>query len=169
MAVSYRCPTVGVMVSLGWLSAATPAIAAGAVKLLSSIVVGNAQHRLERQIASHGEIIKNLPEGPARDGLLEVLATEVKVLAQRVEERLYRRLDRNNLAAIIAVLVVSTIVAVVVWRWHPAAHWLDVASGIFAVLVGALGFLLATVGVLANPWETTRPPDTPPEPPSESG
>jgi K+-sensing histidine kinase KdpD len=136
--------------SLAWLPAAIPAIAATAVKVVPALVTGSSEHRLERQLRRHIELLATLPEGTDKDQLTRLIDREIAVIVRRNEERLRRRIDPMSVVAMVVVLIVTTALVVLLWWPHPANHTLDVTLNIAAVIVGIVGFVFATVGGIGN-------------------
>ena len=147
------------MASFSWLTAAVallPVLATAAVKLIATIVDNRVEHRLERQVQLHAELLRSLPVGvdPAR--LISLVDEELAALSLRSQIRMYRRVHKWNVAAMVVLLVGTTGLVGIFWWLEPQQRWLDVALMVLASAIGLCGFLLATVGGLGDLYEDIR-------------
>ena len=131
-------------------------LATAAVKLITTIVDNRVEHRLERQVQLHAELLRSLPAGvdPAR--LISLVDEELAALSLRSQIRMYRRVHKWNVAAMVVLLVGTTGLVGIFWWLEPGQRWLDVALMVLASAIGLCGFLLATVGGLGDLYEDIR-------------
>ena len=147
------------MASFSWLTAAVallPVLATAAVKLIATIVDNRVEHRLERQVQLHAELLRSLPVGvdPAR--LISLVDEELAALSLRSQIRMYRRVHKWNVAAMVVLLVGTTGLVGIFWWLEPQQRWLDVALMVLASAIGLCGSLSATVGGLGDLYEDIR-------------
>jgi hypothetical protein len=141
---------------LSWLLAAIPVFAAALVKIITALGNYGEEHRLERQVARHADLLAKLPEEAYKASLVELVNKEVAALAAQTEARLYRRVDGGNVAAMVVVMSITTALVWLLWWIDPAQRWLNTVLNVAAVVVGSAGFGFATIGGLGNLYKDTR-------------
>jgi hypothetical protein len=142
--------------SLSWLPATIPVLAAGLVKVITAVGNNRQEHRLERQVARHAELISKLPDEADRAGLVGLVNDEIAALAADTDARLYRRVDGTNVAAMVLVMIITTVLVWFLWWIEPSQRWLNLVLNGAAVVVGLLGFAFATIGGFGNLYKDIR-------------
>lgn len=96
-----------------------------------------------RSLKRHAKLLADLPEG-AKEPIVELLATEARIYANRTLRRSQRKLNGSNLAALIVVglftagiIYGGSILALQLswWWWIPTA-----GIGLFLILLVSFGF-----------------------------
>jgi hypothetical protein len=144
------------LTSLSWLPALIPVLATALVKVITAVGDNRQEHRLERRIARHAELISKLPDEVDKAGLAAMLNREIAALATHTDVLLYRRVDSSNVAAMVVVMIITTVLVWFLWWIEPSQRWLDLVLNGVAVVVGLLGFALATIGGFGSFYKDIR-------------
>lgn len=130
--------------------------------VVGPILRGELSGRLLKRVVAHAELREKLADAsPAQREIDALLDAEVKVLRERAEYRLTRRLNGGNVAALVFVALVGGGVVyglVTAGLALPGTVW-AVLFFIVAVLVGLFAVALAAAGMrtLYEPPKERRP------------